>query len=106
MSAAGAGDAWLVIGEETALQLRPGRTFVARVVGSGGGRAVLSLAGSLLEVATTAPLAPGATVRLRVTTVDAGRVALQLVPGDEGPDEPDATGRPAPGEGGGIDRRA
>ncbi len=92
-------DAWLLIGEDTALGLRPGRTFVARVVRAAEGRAVLSLAGSLVEVAAAAPLAAGARVRLEVTAVEEGRVALRLLPLDApaGPDVPPPEGR--------VDRR-
>jgi hypothetical protein len=105
MSAGGAGDAWLVIDDDTALRLRPGRTFVARVVRSGGGRAVLALAGSLLEVAAAAPLAPGTTVRLEVTAVESGRVALRLLPG-EAPTPGDESRGAGPRREGGVDRHA
>ena len=79
--------AYLEFGDGASLPLWPGREFVARVLRSSGGRAVLSLAGTELEVAAEAALVPGATVRLRVEAVGEGRVALRLLR-DEPPPPP------------------
>jgi hypothetical protein len=76
--------AYLEFGEGGSLPLWPGREVVARVLRVQGGRAVLALAGSELEVAAEARLVPGATVRLRVERLDDARVALRVV-GDEPP---------------------
>jgi hypothetical protein len=60
---------------------------------------------SQLEVGTTAALAPGTTVRLEVTAVESGRVALRLLPTGAGR-EPVAPDGPQPGAGRVVDRRA
>ena len=73
-------DPLLLLAGGGALRLSPGRTFVARVVRSGGGRAILSLAGAEVEVRAEAALAPGTTVRLEVASTDAGTLTLRLLP--------------------------
>ena len=73
-------DPLLLLTGGATLRLSPGRTFVARVVRSGGGRATMSLAGAEIEVRAEAPLAPGSTVRLEVASTDAGTLTLRLLP--------------------------
>lgn len=70
--------AYLETGAGYPLLLRPGRRLVARVVRAGAGRATVSVAGVVLDVAATMALRPGETVRLVVGDVAEGRIALRL----------------------------
>jgi len=73
-----------------ALQLRPGRSVVARVVRVDGDRVRLAIAGGEIDVRASARLAPGAVVRLTAEALGDGRIALRIA-GDGA--------RPAAGDG-------
>lgn len=62
-----------------ALELRPGRSVVARVERIAGDTVLLAIAGSRLEVRSTARLCAGDVVRLEAEALADGRVALRVV---------------------------